>query len=106
MRESRFQQELREDLEQLLPGCMIFKLDPNLYGQGIPDLLVLYKNFWIALECKAHSKAPTQPNQNWYIDTMNEMSYAAFIYPENREEILDEIRSTFRTRRSARLSQR
>lgn len=39
-----------------------------------------------------------------YVEKMNEMSYAAFIYPENKEEILNELERSFQARRSARLS--
>ena len=90
--ESGFQDKLRKDLEKALPGCMIFKMDQH---QGIPDLLVLYKDRWLSLECKKNEKAKRQPNQEYYVDKMNEMSFSRFIYPENKEEILDEILHSF-----------
>lgn len=93
--ESKFQLELIKDLEDLFPGCMIFKMDPDLYGQGIPDLLILHKTFWAALECKRLSGSRRQPNQPWYVEKMNHMSFAAFIYPENREEIIRALCDTF-----------
>jgi hypothetical protein len=94
MLESKFQAELVRDLKELFPGCIVLKNDSS-YMQGIPDLLVLYKNYWVALECKDSLKARKQPNQEWYVETMNHMSFAAFIYPENREEIINAICDTF-----------
>ena len=100
--ESKFQRELIRDLERRFPGCIIMKNDAN-YIQGIPDLLILFNDKWAALECKRSSNAHHQPNQDYYISKMNEMSFASFIYPENREEVLDELQSTLRPGRSARV---
>lgn len=94
--ESKFQSELIEDLRDLFRGCIILKNDPN-YLQGFPDLLILYKNKWAALEVKRSSKSYHGPNQDYYIMVCKEMSYASFIYPENKEEVLDELQQTFRS---------
>lgn len=90
--ESGFQDKLRKSLEEMFPGCMIFKMDQI---QGIPDLLVLYKNKWASLECKKSANASKRPNQEYYVERMNEMSFSSFIYPENREEVLSELRKAF-----------
>ncbi len=58
------------------------------------------------LEVKAFEDAPEQPNQAYYIEMFNDMSFAAFIYPENETEVLDELQQAFKSRRSARLSLR
>lgn len=92
--ESGFQDGLRKDLKELFPGCMIFKMDQF---QGIPDLLVLYKNMWASLECKQFAKAKKQPNQEYYVDKMNEMSFSRFVSPENKEEVLNELQQAFRS---------
>ena len=92
--ESGFQDKLRKDLEERFPGCMIFKMDQI---QGIPDLLVLYENKWASLECKKSSRAKRQPNQEYYVDKMNGMSFSRFISPENKEEVLNELQEAFRT---------
>lgn len=89
-KESKFQKELIDKIEERLPDCIIMKNDPN-YIQGIPDLLILNGNKWASLECKKSEGASHQPNQDYYISKMNEMSYASFVYPENEEEVLDEI---------------
>lgn len=65
------------------------------YIQGIPDLLVLFRNKWAALEVKKSNTASHRPNQDYYVDKMNDMSYAAFIYPENKEEVLNGMARSF-----------
>jgi len=94
MRENRFQAELIREIKKRLPGAVVLKNDPN-YIQGIPDLIVLYRDKWAALECKKSKTESHQPNQDYYVETMGEMSYAAFIYPENREEVLHELQQAF-----------
>lgn len=105
MRESLFQRNLIKDIELLFPGCIIMKNDPN-YIQGIPDLIILYGDKWAALECKNNERAHHQPNQEYYISLMDEMSYASFVYPENKEVILDELQQALRPRRKTRVSKR
>lgn len=92
--ESGFQDKLRAELKALFPGCMIFKMDQQ---QGVPDLLVLYKNMWASLEVKKSANASKQPNQEYYVGRMNEMSFSRFICPENKEEVLNELRETFKS---------
>lgn len=91
--ESGFQDRLIKKLKQIFPGCMTFKMDQH---QGIPDLLVLYGNKWFSLECKRSSKSIKQPNQEYFVDLMNQMSFSRFINPENMEEVLDELRRSFK----------
>ena len=91
--ESGFQDKLIKDLKNLLPGSMVFKMDQI---QGIPDLLILWKDKWLSLEVKKGEGARRQPNQEYYVDLMNKMSFSRFICPENREEILNDIRKTFK----------
>ena len=87
MLESKFQSGLIKKIKKELPGCMVLKNDPT-YVQGIPDLLILHNNKWGSLEVKKSANAKHQPNQDYYVNKMSEMSYSAFIYPENEEEIL------------------
>ena len=88
--ERDFQAKLIKELKVMFKGCIIVKNDPN-YIQGIPDLLILYNDRWAALEVKKSANAHHQPNQEYYVDLMDQMSFAAFIYPENKEEILYEL---------------
>ena len=92
--ESGFQDKLRDELKELFPGCMIFKMDQI---QGIPDLLILYKNKWASLENKQSANAKRQPNQEYYVDKMNEMSFSRFICPENKEEVLHDLCKAFKS---------
>lgn len=94
MLESKFQANLITDLKNIFPGCIVMKNDSS-YIQGIPDLLVLYKDRWAALEVKRDSKSSVRPNQKYYVDKMNDMSFSRFIYPGNKEEVLNELRSSF-----------
>ena len=92
--ERDFQSKLIKDLKVIFPGCMVMKLDPD-YIQGIPDILVLYKNKWAVLEVKRSKNAKRQPNQNYYVETMDDMSFSRFIYPENKDEVLSELKGVF-----------
>lgn len=94
-KESEFQKNLKKELKSLFPGCIVTKLDSSLI-QGIPDLLILYKDKWATLENKRYSKAAKQPNQDYYVDKMNKMSFSRFICPENKDEVLDELKKKFR----------
>lgn len=94
MLENKFQSKLIKELKKEFPGCMVLKNDPT-YLQGVPDLLVLYKDKWASLEVKKSAKAKHQPNQDYYVDKMNEMSHSAFIYPENKDEVMNDLRKAF-----------
>ena len=105
MLENKFQSGLIKTLKQMFPDCIVMKNDCN-YIQGIPDLTVLYKDKWAVLECKKESNATHQPNQDYYISKMNDMSFARFISPENQEDILNEMDEAFKPRRKSRVSRR
>lgn len=90
MKESEFQHKLISTLKTRFPGCIVLKTDAT-YIQGFPDILILYKNRWAALECKRSSKASRRPNQDYYVNRLNEMSFAAFVSPENKKEVMDEL---------------
>lgn len=105
MRESKFQAELIQDLKDIFPGCVVLKNDSS-YIQGIPDLLILYGNRWAMLECKRSANEHHQPNQDWYISKLDGMSYASFIFPENKERVLSELQQALKPRRQSRLPKR
>ena len=104
-RENRFQSDLIAELKERFPGCFILKNDSS-YIQGIPDLLILYGDRWAMLECKRSETEHHQPNQDWYISRLDEMSYASFIFPENRERVISELEQAFKHRRKPRLPMR
>jgi len=98
LREGAYQTKLISKLEDLFPGCVILKNDAS-YTQGIPDLIILYKKKWAMLEVKSYKTANTQPNQQYWIDRLDQMSYASFICPDTEEGVLYELQLTFVTRR-------
>jgi hypothetical protein len=102
--ENQYQARLIKKLERLFPGCTILKNDSG-YQQGIPDLLILWQNFWAALEVKPSKSASSQPNQDYYVERLDKMSFAAYIYPENEEEVLIALQQAFKPPRRARVSQ-
>ena len=104
-RESKFQAELIREVRDMFPGCIVLKNDAG-YLQGFPDLLILYKNMWAALEVKRSLAAARRPNQEYYIDELGGMSFAAFICPENKQEVLSELQQTFAAYRPSRLLKR
>lgn len=103
--ESSIQARIIKKLKQRLPGVEIFKGDTR-YKQGSPDLIVLYQDRWAILEVKRTATSSKQPNQGYYIDKLNKMSYAAFIHPGNEEEILDGIQRSLQNPRSPRVPKR
>ena len=102
-KENKFQADLIKKIKAKFEGSIVLKND-SAYKQGIPDLTVLYKSKWAALECKKDEKASHRPNQDYYISKMNEMSFARFISPENEEEVLNEMDQAFKPRRKSRVS--
>jgi len=95
MRENKFQSELIKEIKSRFPDCIVVKNDPN-YLQGVPDLLILHGDKWATLECKKDARASHRPNQDYYVERMNNMSFSRFIYPENREEILNDLEQAFK----------
>lgn len=94
MLERQFQAELIKEIKERFKGCIVVKNDSS-YIQGIPDLMILYKDKWAALECKRNSLSRVQPNQKYYVDIMDDMSFSRFIFPENKEEVLNELQQAF-----------
>lgn len=74
--------------------CEVIVLDSR---QGLPDRLVVFKGgFWAFLEAKISATATRQPNQPYYIERFGRMCFAAFIYPENEEAVLNELAEEYR----------
>ena len=96
--EREYQAKLIKKIKGLLPGCIVIKNDPE-YIQGIPDLTILHGDKWATLEVKREKNASHRPNQDYYVGMMDGMSFSRFIYPENEEEVLNELQSTLRADR-------
>ena len=99
MLESVFQSKLIKEIEERFPGSIVTKVES--YIQGFPDLLVLYEDRWAMLECKRNRNAKHQPNQDDYVEKLDGMSFSRFIYPENKEEVLNDLQQAFGARREA-----
>lgn len=97
-KENQFQASLIKEIKTRFPGAIVLKNDPN-YIQGIPDLVVLHDDGWALLEVKRDANAPHQPNQDHYISKANEMQFGSFVYPENKEEVLNGIQESFEHQR-------
>lgn len=98
MSESKFQTQLIKEIKRMLPGSFVLKNDAS-YLQGVPDLLILYKNRWAMLEVKVSEDARVAPNQTYYVNTFGALSFARFISPENKEEVLDDLQHALTFRR-------
>ena len=96
-KESQFQRELIKEIKETFPGCVVLKNDPN-YIQGMPDLTILHGDRWAALEVKRDKGAHHQPNQDYYVGMLDDMSFSSFVYPENKEEVLHGLQQAFRSR--------
>lgn len=94
MLERSYRTRLINRIRTLFPSCLILKPDPS-HLQGVPDIIVLYGNTWAALEIKRGNSAERQPNQGYFVNLMNDMSFASFISPDNEEEVLDALQSAF-----------
>jgi hypothetical protein len=103
MSESQYQYKLIKKIEKLLPGCLILKNDPK-HRQGVPDILILLHNKWAMLEVKLSGDANIQPNQEYYVELLNDMSFASFINPQNEEAVLSDLQHALRPSRKARVS--
>lgn len=88
-KENEFQRQLIKKLKTLFPDAIILKNDPN-YLQGVPDLLILNNEHWAMLECKVPG-GKFRPNQEYYLDKCNKMSFAREIDELNEQEVLDEL---------------
>lgn len=97
-RENTYQSALIKRIEERFPGCFVMKNDEQ-YRQGTPDLTVLHGDRWAMLEVKRSEDEPKQPNQDYYVEKLDGMSYAAFVYPSNEEEVLDALQRAFETDR-------
>lgn len=93
--ESEFQAKLITELKAMFKGAIVTKMES--YIQGLPDILILYGKRWAMLECKKAANAVKQPNQEYYVDCLNNMSFASFIYPENKEAVLNDLQRSFKT---------
>ena len=94
--ETKYRRELVKRLEMMFPGAVVTLNDASA-RQGVPDLTLFYQDKWAMLEVKINPPAAVQPNQAWYVDKFNQMSFARFINPENETEVLYDLQQAFRS---------
>lgn len=94
MTEASYQACLIRKLKKQFPGCVIMKNDSS-YIQGIPDLTILWGPHWATLEVKLYPDSAHQPNQDHYVQQMNDMSFSAFVCPANEPEVLLGLQEAF-----------
>lgn len=92
--EGRFKEEFSNELSFLFPDIVMLKNDEQML-QGVPDMLLLFEDKWAMLEFKANENSAVQPNQRYYVGLFNTMSYSTFVFPENRDEVLEELSRHF-----------
>lgn len=102
MQERHYQPKLIEKIKAALPGAMVLKGDTR-FRQGCPDLIVLYGDKWAALEVKKSPSASKQPNQDYYVEKLNEMSYAAVVHPGNEKDVLNALQRSLQAERCPRI---
>lgn len=97
--ESKFQKELIDEAKSRYPGCVALKNDSS-YIQGFPDWTIFYKDRWAILEVKRERGARKQPNQEYYVDKLNDMGgFSRFVYPENKDEVFEDLDKHFNSKR-------
>lgn len=96
MLESKYQASVIKKLRIMFPGCIILKNDAN-YLQGICDLTILWGRHWAWLEVKVEQnyESDFQPNQRYYVNLGNMMSFARVITPFNEPEVLRDLQNAF-----------
>ena len=105
MRENKYQSQLIKRIKERFPDSIVMKNDSS-YIQGIPDLTVIYGDKWATLEVNQSEDGSHRPNQDFYVEKMNNMSFSSFITTEKEEEVLDEMEQSFarHPRRKSRIS--
>lgn len=93
--ESKFQKEFIDKVKKRYPGSIALKNDSS-YIQGFPDWTILYEDKWAVLEMKKNRGATKQPNQEYYVDKLNKMSFSRFVFPENENEVFEDLDILFK----------
>ena len=93
-REATYQAGLVKRIKKRFPDAVVMKTDSSQL-QGCPDLLILKDKHWAMLEVKQSSTAKKRPNQEYYVDKFNNMSFSSFIFPENESEVLNAMERSF-----------
>ena len=96
MLESEFKKYTKNRIIDRFPNLDLDIIDINAYNfRSMSDLVILGPEVWAALEFKRSKDSSHRPNQDYHIARLNKKGYATFVYPENLEEVLDELEVLF-----------
>lgn len=91
MRESKFKALFLADIQETFPDAILVT-NTNNGIQGFPDTTIFGERSRVAhLEFKDAWNAKVQPNQPEYIMDLNKKSFARFVYPENADEVTEDL---------------
>lgn len=94
--ESGFKQRFMKSLREELPDPVLFQKTDATTHQGIPDLLIQVGNKVAYVETKAEQGASHRPGQDEWVAYLNSIGcYAAFAYPENKWQIIEDLKHYF-----------
>lgn len=91
MLEKDFQAKVVKQLRKMGVKCFKQKMDATT-SAGTPDYICLAGPVWFFLEFKKSKGAKKRPGQQENIDWATENSFGWFIYPENYDEVMAEIK--------------
>lgn len=93
--EMNFKARFLRELEERLSDLNLVFIDTRPKHRSYPDTIVLGPAYWAALEFKRTKRASHQPNQDYYVKEFRDLGYANFVYPENAEEVLNDLENLF-----------
>ena len=96
-RETKFKKMFKKKLKRLYPECIIVEADPT-YFWSVPDVYFFLGSFWAALEFKRTEGSSRRPNQEYWVEVLDKMSFARFVYPGVEEEVLSELEAAIQNR--------
>ncbi len=95
MLESEFKKRTIQRIKDRLPSLDLDFINTKPFNRSMPDTFVIGPWCWAALEFKRSEDADQQANQDYHIERLNRKGYARFVFPENVEEVLDDLEAVF-----------
>lgn len=92
--ESKFKKDTIRRISRKFSKLDLDFIDTSMY-RSVPDTFIIAPYVWAALEFKRSEDAPQRPNQNHHIERLNRKGYASFVFPENVEEVLNDLEVLF-----------
>jgi hypothetical protein len=93
--ESEFKKQVKQRIRERFPNLDLDFINTKPYNRSMPDTFVIGPWAWAALEFKRSALAAQQANQDYHIERLNRKGYATFVFPENLEEVLDDLEGVF-----------